>query len=371
VDARLRGLLKAAQADPAQLPRAVATLIRAGDPAAAVGLIYRALERGAGEPAVDGLSPASIEDLQPTVLEPRGTGHLKAAVWWPDERGLYVVDEGPRAWTARAWIRSWPLDGAPEELLDSAALPDPGRSQGYLELRGLTLDAAGARLAFTSVGVPPTGGGGCRWQVIDLATGSVRRGPLADGITECWAGDELSGLSLDRRRLLTWRPGRVARTRVLVDSVEVVAAPGTSISRYARKLTFRQPGGGEPIGEATYPAAVRRSWSGLTACWGGRALCCDRAGRLLTLVSAAGALGQAPLPESPPRNKLVGVFPCPSGWVVALRYKQKRVVDLVDLRSGQARRVSLPHTPRHLAWSPTGRSLALPSQRGVMQLLVG
>jgi hypothetical protein len=100
-------------------------------------------------------------------------------------------------------------------------------------------------------------------------------------------------------------------------------------------------------------------------------VCCDRLEGRLVLVSPDGVLGEAPLPAPPPRGKLVAVRPAPSGWVVALRYKQQRQLDLVDLRTGAQRRVELEHTPRELEWSPTGRALAVSCQRGALVLLGG
>lgn len=386
MDERLRRSERAGDADPAARDRRALELLRAGDPTGAADLVRGAFGRGdpVAAEVLDRLGPPDLEAL--VLREAPGAladgdwdmdQKVDAVAWWPDERGVFAVRE--RLWPDA--VARWDLGGGPAPWLEpedlrraTGELPDEVRTT-WIRVAGLAVRPDGAALAvrFQFADVDGT----CdTWQVRDALDG----GPLARATRRpssrlahtgqerlVWAGGRL--LAGNGKALEAWDPGGSGGVARVLEAPELDLAEGTVVARWRDELRFYRPGAGAPTAAVPLPIARRGSrWSGLVAASGARAVVCDRDGGRLLLFDGGGLLAEAPAAEPLAAGKLAAVRPCPSGWVAALRFHQKRFVWLVDL-AGAARRVALPLAPRDLVWSPSGRALALPCRRGRLLLL--
>jgi hypothetical protein len=394
VDEQLRRAVRDAGDDPDALAKAVAALERSGDLVAAARLLRGACDRAGA--AVDLLTPPSIDALEPSVEPHRALDDLEVVAWWPDERGLWVRDTVPGDAGPVHEVLAWPLGGAATRLLAPRDLPPPparrtpaGSKRPYTSaerrlhrVSGLVATADG-RLAFSGASVSVAEDGEL-WYVLEPATGEVTHGPAlaplpagrkgwgpAVRVVAGWSGVVVGGAD---GALLAWRLDEAAPPTAWLQSAEV--AEGTCVVLHKAELRFHRLGEKQPFARQPSPVPTPKGWSGVAAASSGRVVVCDQDARELILIdSLTGELGRAPIPrvvtskKSGALARIVAVRPCPSGRVVAVRFERLAEVALVDLRSGEGRLVALEHTPGEVAWSPTGRALAVPSQGGVLQVL--
>ncbi len=369
MDRRERERARQVALDPAARERQAVDRARAGDLEGCARLVRAGLEAGvAMDGALDRLTPESLDALEPIPLSERAEDALRAPVWRSNDE-LLVVEE--RA--LDPLVLRWRLGQAPEPLFARTLQAPPDPLHFVADLGGLALDASGRWLAFAGrhvgyVAFTRAGGPPHQWARLDLATGRAEAGPLLRGVqpTTWWRGRVIG---VGARAIWSWAPGEDAEPRQLTAAVDAAAGVGTCLTQRGGKLGFRSLDTGALVAERPYPISpLPAGWRGLLAAWGQRAVIYDRARGRVLLHGLDGELGGAPLPAAD-LGKLVAVRPCPSGWVVALRYKQKRHLGLVDLRTGERRVVEVARSPRDLAWSPSGRRLALAARRGAVLVL--
>lgn len=398
MDEQLRRAVRDAEDDPDALAKAAAALERAGDLIGAARLLRGACDRAGA--AVDLLTPPSIDALEASVEPHRGHDHLELVAWWPDERGLWARDTVPGDDAGGGGptheVLAWPLGGAATRLFAPRDLPTPpsprtpsGSKRPYTNaerrlhrVSGLVATADG-RLAFSGVSAAAAEEGEL-WYVLDPATGKITHGPAlaplppgrkgwgpAVRVVAGWSGVVVGGAD---GALLAWRLDEAAPPTAWLQSADV--AEGTCVVLRKQELLFHRLGEKQPFARQPYPIPAPKGWSGLVPASSGRVVVCDQDARELILVdSVGGELGRAAIPmvvtskRSGAPARIVAVRPCPSGRVVAVRFERRSEVALVDLRGGAGRLVALEHVPCELAWSPTGRALAAPSQGGVLQVL--
>ncbi len=379
---------------------AFAALVRASRWPDANRVALEALALGLSvDPIVDQLEPPSLASLEPIVqTEPGRTEDCRLSsvlAWSPDERFIFAVDRRPvRPETSKWVLLRWDLEaGRPEPLLrsDDLAAPDPASSFNPPE--ALAVDARGERLVFSCLVHGPRDSSldsHRLWVIVDLESGAAEIGPLVRRTPIAgWCGDKVIGLETATNvigptaavnALVSWTPGDAAAPeRFAVGGVwkkgEVAAAPGTFVTwgggwrADKHKLEFHRPFETEPYAKCQVEPARE-----VIAAHGSRAIVTidDR----MILHGTDGPIAQAPLPTFGESSERPGtVSPCPSGRVVATLCRRAgpqlrdRTIVLVDLRNGSTRLVHLANEPAGVAWSPSGRALAVAGQYLALQIL--
>ncbi len=387
--------------DPDDARRLFEAYTRAGRSTDAVRVARESiLARAPSGAVLDALTPPPIEEMALGVLPHRvrsegGYGYrspvLRNVAWAPDERSLYVVRADDTLY-ARGDILHWDVAEGPRTILAWDEIPIPPEldafriegETGLTHFGDLALDAGGERLAFSVMTEPrpkrsPTL---YLWCVLELATRTLHVGPaVPHAVPRTWWGDRVVGVKDDGlmgtpAEAVTWRIGDPATESFASAMTDLDVGFGTCITRTGKETELRWPGESAPYahwaGELHWPRYD--PLVALAPAWGGRAVlyeACDGEEILnrFALVDATGRIAEARAPEM--SGPLGTLRPCPSGRVVGRLDWNSRWQQLIDFRDGTYHELELELRAQNLCWSPSGRAVAIPCERGVMQVLDG
>jgi hypothetical protein len=375
VDEKLSALIRESEFGSFQATRAAIELTRVGRQIEAARIVRAAIARG-HEPAgaVERLDPQDLDRLENRPL-PACERSLRKLAWHPAEDRVFVtVDSEYGTEGSEHEILDWSFNSPPKSLLGASDIraflsqEPPEHDSSLLTLYEpgpLAVDQTGENLALSWRFFTRTADNQ-QWFRLSLSDQALQIGPTMSGTIFGWSGSEVLGLA--KKSLLTWCKGHPGGASFSPKCVELDANLGTVVSRVRRKLLFYKPGCPQPIAERDYPIDLQRGkWNGMVAGWCGRAVFCDRDKHRVVACNSDSLLGEAPIPQGMP--KIVSVRPAPSSMFVALRFYRKASVAILDLRRNAQRIIDLKAIPRDLVWSPSGKQLAAPSQKGLLQVI--
>jgi hypothetical protein len=382
-DQRLHELLRAAQASDtgeAWLAHARA-LVQVGRHDAAGASLRRAVARGADASLLAAQLDPRAEAFQLRVLREDGNaGPLGSIAWSPcGERVLAVELEHT--------VLEFTLDGAAPRRVGSV-LP--------LSVQALAPSPAGTQLALAlrhHGGISDLGG----LAVLDLASGELRG--WVDRGERCWptaiawpfdrpevvidAGEQvLEGWRLDQDapaplgNMRDQVAGELLWTADARGPQRSLDPAGRHVALDGERVVFHDAAG-EPLREVTCPWLSRVEAGELRLFGAGdRALILSEPVASLGITLAVVSAPQGELARVDLAGEILDLELAPSGRRVAVtHWDQDRSgmpapeVTLLELSSGASRRFELPQDPWRLAWSPSGRRLAIGGVSGMLAVL--